>query len=270
MKELSNDQIALLRRTLGRMEKMGQKPTPFILSLSLRANDCPPESLEQVRSWLEKEQQFSAKPAPESTHQVGEPDAGAHEKIGAEKNMAGNANTANVQQPTTQAKNWMEIDDENSTGSYVSFKSGDRKILKIVSNPIAGQIEFKQPNGTMKSNFGLTIQTLEGDNPEIKEWSVTSKQIRDQLKAICRIEGLINGEMAGSIIRVAANGDGLQRTYFVEMVQRPDGRPAKGYAMPSPQPQQYQQPVNANPGQAAQVAQDAGQQWLNGQRQGAQ
>ena len=179
--------------------------------------------------------------------------------------MAGNIQTA----PQTAAKTWMEIDDENSTGSYVSFKSGDRKILKIVTNPIAGQIEFKQPNGTTKSNFGLTIEVLEGDNPEIKEWSVTSKQIRDQLKAICRLEGLLDGNIAGSIIRVAANGDGLQRTYFVEMIQKPDGQPARGYAMPGQPPRVPQQPVARAPSQQ-QPPQDPGQDWLAQQRQGVQ
>lgn len=209
--DLSDAQKTLLHRVLDRMKKMNMKIEAFPLARALRVNEMPPESVEQVRQWLLTIE-------PETAN-----GPGVDEK-GAEKKMAGN---------TTQ-KSWIDIDDENSSAGYIKFASGDRKVLKIVTNPIAGPIDFKQPDGTVKTNFGLQIDVMEGDSPEIKNWKVTSKSIRDQLKGICRNYGM-GPNLAGSVLRVMANGDGLKRTYFVELLQKP------GQTMP-------QQPVQ-NPGQ---------------------
>ncbi len=253
---ISSEQSSLLTRTLGRMREMHQQPTAFILGLSLRANDCPLE-LADIREWLaehendtpEKDMRgakfLTAKPATAT-------DPGAdEEKNGVEQKMAGNTATAPANaQPQNAAKNWMEIDDENSSAGYIKFVSGDRKVLKIVTNPIAGPIDFKQPDGTIKTNFGLQIDVMEGDNPEIKNWKVTSKSIRDQLKGICRNYGL-GPNLAGSVLRVMANGDGLKRTYFVELLQKPGQAAPQIPAQPAP-------------------TQDPGAAWLQQQRQGAQ
>jgi hypothetical protein len=144
-------------------------------------------------------------------------------------------------QVQTTTKNWIEIDDEQASAGYVKFQSGDKKILQIVSNPIAGNIEFKQPDGSTKVNFGLKIEVMEEGNPEIKIWTVTSKSVRDQLKAICKHEGL-GPYIAGSTLRVMANGDGLKRTYFVEMIKRPVAS-SKVLSAPTVSP------VPADPGQ---------------------
>lgn len=246
MTTLSPDQIALMTRILQRIKASHRKPSTIEMRLALRANDME-ISLEDLKEWLAEHENDPTQEDPRGKKFTTKPataiDPGVDEEMkGVEKNMAGNIATV----PTTQ-KNWMEIDDENSSAGYIKFNSGDKKILKVVSNPIAGPIDFKQPDGTMKTNFGLQIDVMEGDNPEIKNWKVTSKSVRDQLKGICRNYGL-GPNLAGSVLRVMANGDGLKRTYFVELLQKP------GQVAP-------QQPA---PQQA-----DPGQQWLQGQMQGA-
>ena len=143
----------------------------------------------------------------------------------------------------TDQKNWMTEMDDLIEGDYVKFDDGDEKILKVISNPVVGPIEFTQQDGSKKVNNGLKIEVMVGDNPAIKQWTVTSKSLMQQLKAVCRKENL--GEnLAGSTLQVIASGSGLQRKYFLKLVKRPGAA------------------------QAAQ-AEDTGLAWVNGQKGGA-
>jgi len=67
---------------------------------------------------------------------------------------------------------------------------------------------------------GLKIEVLVDEKPEIKQWTVTSKSVMSQLKSIAVKEG-IGAKMAGSIIRVNVAGTGLQRKYFIKLLQKP-------------------------------------------------
>jgi len=117
-------------------------------------------------------------------------------------------------------KTWLDIVDDMCEGDFVKFEDGDEKVLQIVSIPVAGPIEFKQPDGTTKSNDGLKIEVMVDGKPDIKEWTVTSKSVMQQLKAICVREG-IGQNIAGATIRVAASGTGMQRKYFLKLLSKP-------------------------------------------------
>jgi len=150
--------------------------------------------------------------------------------------------TAQVQAQTQTQKTWLDSVDEMTIGDYVKFEDGDEKVLKIVKNPIAGPIEFTQQDGTKKMNDGLKIEVLVDKSPEIKEWTITSKGLMQQIKAICIREGL-GANLAGAILRVTASGMGMQRKYFVKLLQKP--------------------------GTGTDADADAGQYWLEGQKAGA-
>jgi hypothetical protein len=121
---------------------------------------------------------------------------------------------------TAPQKTWFDFVDESTTGDYVKFEDGDEKMLKIVTNPIGGKIEFKQEDGSIKVNDGLKMSVLVDDSPDIKEWTVTSKQLMQQLKAISVREG-IGPNIAGSIFRVNVSGTGMKRKYFMKLIQKP-------------------------------------------------
>ena len=116
---------------------------------------------------------------------------------------------------TTQ-RTWLDDTEDMLDGDFVKFDDGDEKALKVISNPRAGPIEFTQPDGTKKINEGLNIEVLVDENPKIKTWSITSKGIMQQIKAICMKERL-GAELAGSVLRVTASGTGMQRKYFVKL-----------------------------------------------------
>jgi len=120
----------------------------------------------------------------------------------------------------TDSKNWMTEMDDLIDGDFIKFNDGDEKVLKVVSNPVCGPIEFTQKDGSKKTNNGLKIEVLVGDNPAIKTWTITAKGLMQQLKATCRKEGL--GEnLAGATLQVIASGTGLQRTYFLKLLKKP-------------------------------------------------
>ena len=120
----------------------------------------------------------------------------------------------------TDSKNWMTEMNDLIDGDFVKFNDGDEKVLKVVSNPVVGPIEFTQKDGSKKINNGLKIEVMVGDNPAIKIWTVTSKGLMSQIKALCRKEGL--GEnLAGATLQVIASGTGLQRTYFLKLLKKP-------------------------------------------------
>jgi hypothetical protein len=72
----------------------------------------------------------------------------------------------------------------------------------------------------MKSNDGLQIEVMVDGKTDIKSWTVTSKSVMQQIKAICIKEG-IGAELAGSTLRVTASGTGMQRKYFVKLLSKP-------------------------------------------------
>ncbi len=137
----------------------------------------------------------------------------------------------------TDSKNWMTEMDDLIDGDYVKFDDGDEKVLKVISNPVVGPIEFTQPDGSKKINNGLKIEVMVGENPAIKTWTITSKGLMQQLKAVIKKEGL-NENLAGATLQVLASGNGLQRKYFLKLLKK--------------------SPVNS------------GSAWLEGQKAGAQ
>jgi len=156
--------------------------------------------------------------------------------------MAGNATTS----PQTQTT-WMDEMDEVSSGSsnFLKFAADeDEKVLRIVKDPVKGVSKFPYPDGSPKPEF--KIEVMPGESNDIKVWAVTNRSIMQQLLGICRKEGM--SCLAGSTLRVTATGNGKDRRWFIKLLQKP------GQAAP-------QQPA---PQQA-----DPGQQWLQGQMQGA-
>jgi hypothetical protein len=121
--------------------------------------------------------------------------------------------------PKTQ-KTWFDDVDELTDLDYVKFEDGDEKVLKIVSNPIRKMIEFDQGDGKVKSNEGLIIEVMDGDNPKIKEWTITSKSLLKQLKATCIKEGIAADQMAGTTWRVNATGVSFDRKYFLKLLSK--------------------------------------------------
>jgi hypothetical protein len=240
---LTPDQTALMARILQRIKASHRKPSTIEMRLALRANDME-ISLEDLKEWLAEHENDPTQEDPRGKKFTTKPataiDPGVDEEMkGAEKEMTTNGNA-------TQ-RTWLDDTEDMLDGDFVKFDDGDEKVLKVVRNPIAGPIEFTQPDGTKKSNEGLNIEVLVGENPKIKTWSVTSKSLMQQIKAICLKERL-GPELAGSTLRVTASGTGMQRKYFVKLLARP------GQASP-------QQPA---PQQA-----DPGHEWLQGQMQGA-
>jgi hypothetical protein len=122
---------------------------------------------------------------------------------------------------------WLDAVDEMIAGDKIIFEEGEEKILKIVSNPVAGPIEFRQSDGSTKMNDGLKFVVLEGENPKIKTWAVTAKGLMQQIKAVAIANG-IGVNIAGSILRVTASGQGMQRKYFVKLLERPARAEDKG------------------------------------------
>ena len=122
---------------------------------------------------------------------------------------------------------WLDAVDEMIAGDKIIFEEGEEKILKIVSDPVAGPIEFRQQDGTMKINEGLKIEVLEGESPKIKMWPITAKGLMAQIKAVAIANGL-GVNLAGSILRVTASGQGMQRKYFVKLLERPARATDKG------------------------------------------
>jgi hypothetical protein len=110
--------------------------------------------------------------------------------------------------------------DDLIDGEYVKFDDGDEKILKVISNPVVGPIEFTQQDGTKKINNGVKIEVLVGDSPAIKTWTITSKGLMQQLKAVIKKEG-IGENLAGATLQVIASGNGLQRKYFLKLLKKP-------------------------------------------------
>ncbi len=260
--KLSEAQSSLLTRTLSRMKSLHQKPSAYILSIILRANDIPPEDLGQVKEWLAAHQEIEPEPedprgkqfTTKSETAVSDPGVDEKEMKGAEKDMT----TPNGNGQRT----WLDDTEDMLDGNFVKFDDGDEKVLKVVRNPIAGPIEFTQPDGTKKSNEGLNIEVLVDENPKIKTWSVTSKSLMQQIKAICLKERL-GPELAGSTLRVTASGVGMQRKYFVKLLARPQ----TSQAQPRPDPI----PVSEAARQAAaQPAPQAvpGAEWIESQKAG--
>lgn len=126
-------------------------------------------------------------------------------------------------------RTWLDDTDDMLDGDFVKFTDGDEKIIKIIKNPVAGPIEFAQADGSVQSNDGLNIEVLVDTNPKIKTWSVTSKSLMSQIKAICVREG-IGPNLAGSTIRVTASGMGMQRKYFVKLLSKPGAKQDQGAA----------------------------------------
>jgi hypothetical protein len=119
----------------------------------------------------------------------------------------------------TDTKNWMAEMDDLIDGDFVKFDDGDEKILKVVSNPVVGPIEFVQPDGSKKINNGAKIEVMVGENPAIKTWTITSKSLMQQLKAVIKKEGL-GEDLAGATLQVIASGSGLQRKYFLKLLKK--------------------------------------------------
>ena len=123
-------------------------------------------------------------------------------------------------QTTDKPKSWFEYVDENAGGDWVKFEDGDEKVITVVSKPIGGPIEFKQADGSVKVNDGLQMDVLVDGAKTIKQWTITSKGLMQQLKAACIKEGL-QPDITGSVWRVNASGMGLQRKYFLKLLKKP-------------------------------------------------
>jgi hypothetical protein len=175
---------------------------------------------------------------------------------------------------TTQ-RTWLDDTEDMLDGDFVKFEDGDEKVLKVISNPRAGLIEFQNADGTTKSNEGLSIEVLVGDNPKMKTWNVTSKGAMQQIKGICNKNGL-GHNLAGTVLRVTASGTGMQRKYFLKLLQKP-GQQAQAPQQARPESIPVSEADREASFQARQgkaqacptaQSQDPGQAWINEQKSG--
>lgn len=248
MLDFTPAQSALLLRVLGRMKKLHHKLEPLPLALALRANDMPPENLQQVREWLKLHKDepveedsrgskyLTAKSSPESTnHQLQKPisDDGADE--GSEKNMAGNATTATA---PAQDMAWILRMDEEAKkgGNFLKMEPNDDKTLTFLSNPVEGINEY---NGQTRVEFKANVKDIKTGAEMV--WAIRQKEVMQQLVGIMRFNKI--NSLVGLTIDVSTRGpDAKTKHWFLRLSN----------------------------GAPQQSAQDPGQAWLQQQRAGTQ
>jgi hypothetical protein len=115
--------------------------------------------------------------------------------------------------------NVFEEMDVAGAGGYVKFISGEEKILKIINDPIKEIATFKRPDGSEKTQDAFVMEVLVDEGTNIMKWSITSKSLINQVRAIMKNQGL--KVLAGAILRVSATGEGKDRTYFVKLISKP-------------------------------------------------
>lgn len=249
MSALSQDQSALLTRTLARMKAMHTEPTAFTLALSLRANDMPPENLEQVRAWLAEHQADPVPPDRWATPVSTKPEGlapGVHDRQGCEKKMAGNATTA-----PGQDMSWiLRMDEEGKkSGNYLKMEPNDDKTVQFLSNPIEGINEYQ---GQKRIEFKADVKDLKTGEQLV--WAIRQKEVMQQIVGIMRVNKL--SSLVGVSIDVSTRGpDAKTKHWFLRMS---GGNPG------------LQQPVAQAPAAQQPAPQDPGQAWLQQQRQGVQ
>lgn len=241
-KDFTPDQSALLLRVLGRMKKLHNKLEPLPLALALRANDMPPESLQQVRDWLEAHKDDPAEEDPRGAkYLTAKPatatDPGADEESkGCEKDMAGNTATA----PAQQDMAWILRMDEEAKkgGNFLKMEPNDDKTLTFLSNPVEGINEY---NGQKRVEFKVNVK--DSKTGEEMVWAIRQKEVMQQLVGILKFNRI--NSLIGITVDVSTRGpDAKTKHWFLRLA---NGAPAQ----PAP-------------------AQDPGQQWLQQQRAGVQ
>ena len=265
-KDLSNDQKALLARTLTRMKAMHTEPSAFVLALTLRANDMPTENLEQVRAWLAEHQADPVPPDRWATPVSTKPESGnvydipkgisenvidisapgVHDRKGCEKDMAGNATTA-----PAQDMSWiLRMDEEGKkSGNSLKMEPNDDKTVQFLSNPVEGINEYQ---GQKRIEFKAEVEDLKTGEQLV--WAIRQKEVMQQIVGIMRVNKL--SSLVGVSIDVSTRGpDAKTKHWFLRMA---GGNPG------------LQQPVAKDPAHQQPAPQDQGQAWLQQQRQGVQ
>lgn len=113
---------------------------------------------------------------------------------------------------------WEEMDIAGA-GGYVKLISGEEKVLKIVQDPIKEIAEFQRPDGTKRIQDAFVMEVLVDESTSIMKWSITSKSLINQVRAIMKNQGLKT--LAGAVLRISATGEGKDRTYFVKLISKP-------------------------------------------------
>lgn len=114
----------------------------------------------------------------------------------------------------SENENWVSEMEIDSQGDFVTFGDEDERLLKILSEPVKGISRFPNPDGSEKTEY--TFEVLVDDNPKILKWSVSAKQVMQQIVAIMKKNGL--SEISGETLRVTTSGSGRDRRYIVRRV----------------------------------------------------
>ena len=114
----------------------------------------------------------------------------------------------------TMTENWIEEMKVDSLGTFVTFGDEDERVLKILSEPVKGISRFPTPSGEDRPEY--TFDVIADDGPKQLKWSVSAKQVMQQLLAIMKKDGLKT--LTGETLRVTTSGQGKDRRYIVRRV----------------------------------------------------
>jgi hypothetical protein len=263
MNGLSEPQSSLLTRTIARMKSMNQTPSAYILSIILRANDLPPEDLNQVKEWLAAHQ--DAEPFPEDPRgrqfttkpETAVSDPGVDES-GDEKKMAGT---------TTQApmdSTWILRMDEEAKkgGNFLKMEPNDDKTVIFLTNPVEGISEYE---GKARTEFKATVKNIKSGEQMV--WAIRQKEVMQQLVAIMKANGL--NTLVGVTMDLSTRGpDAKTKHWFLRLA----ATPAQAQARPEPIPvteADREAAFRARQGAAQPAPQVVpGQEWIESQKAG--
>jgi hypothetical protein len=261
---LSSAQSSLLTRTIARMKSMNQKPSAYILSIILRANDMPPEDLVRVKEWLAAHQELE--PEPEDPRgqkflvttksETAVSDPGVDEKE--IPKMAGT---------TTQApmdSTWILRMDEEAKkgGNFLKMEPNDDKTVIFLTNPVEGISEYE---GKARTEFKAAVKNIKSGEQMV--WAIRQKEVMQQLVAIMKANGL--NALVGVTMDLSTRGpDAKTKHWFLRLA----ATPAQAQARPEPIPvteADREAAFRARQGAAQPAPQaDPGQEWINGQKEG--
>jgi hypothetical protein len=262
--KLSVAQTSLLTRTQARMKLMNQVPSAYILSIILRANDMPPEDLNQVREWLAAHQDDAPEPEdPRGKQFTTKPetavsDPGVDESKKEIPKMAGT---------TTQApmdSTWILRMDEEAKkgGNFLKMEPNDDKTVVFLTNPVEGISEYE---GKARTEFKATVKNTKSGEQMV--WAIRQKEVMQQLVAIMKANGLSN--LVGVTMDLSTRGpDAKTKHWFLRLA----ATPAQAQPRPEPIPvsdADREAAIKARQ-EAAQAAPQAvpGAEWIAQQKEG--
>jgi len=117
---------------------------------------------------------------------------------------------------TLDSESWVSEMEQDASGDFVRFEADEEKVLKMMGEPVKGVSKFTYQDGSEKTEW--VFEVLDGENPKIMKWAISSKPLLQQIVAIMRKEKL--ARIAGCTLRVTAAGEGKNRRWFVKILEK--------------------------------------------------